>query len=38
MREPENPYDVNAVALYAGGLRIGYVPRRRNSTVARLLD
>lgn len=38
VREPENPYDKRAIALYAGDRRIGYVPRRLNKMPARLLD
>jgi hypothetical protein len=37
-REPENPHDANAVALYWRGEKIGYVPRGENLVVARLLD
>ncbi len=38
VREPSNPYDPKAVALYFGTDKIGYVPRRENAVVARLLD
>lgn len=38
IREPDNPYDARAIALYAGDRRIGYVPRRLNKMPARLLD
>ncbi|TXD36729.1 hypothetical protein FRC98_12955 [Lujinxingia vulgaris] len=38
VREPDNPYDARAIALYAGDRRIGYVPRRLNKMPARLLD
>ena len=38
VREPRNPYDPKAVALYFGADKIGYVPRRENTVVARLLD
>ncbi len=35
--EPDNPYDPQAVALYKGKAKIGYVPRDRNSALAQLL-
>jgi hypothetical protein len=36
--EPDNPFDVNAVAVHrAGGLMLGYLPREANAPVARLL-
>ena len=38
VREPDNPYDANAVALYAGGIKLGYIPKRENTTTAMLLD
>jgi hypothetical protein len=38
VREPKNPHDQRAVALYFGGVHIGYVPRDRNRTIARMLD
>jgi hypothetical protein len=37
-REPENPHDSTAVALYWRGQKLGYVPRGENLVVARLLD
>lgn len=38
-REPENPFDPNAVAILdVDGLRLGYVPRRVAGTVAALID
>jgi hypothetical protein len=38
MREAENPYDPDAVALYWRGCKLGYLPRGENFVVARLLD
>lgn len=38
IREPENSFDVNAVRVEWHGQKIGYVPRRENSDVARFLD
>ncbi|KQT45103.1 hypothetical protein ASG43_12415 [Aureimonas sp. Leaf454] len=38
-REPENPFDANAVAILdADGVRLGYVPRAAAGQVAALLD
>lgn len=37
-REPQNPYDANAVSLWFQGRKIGYLPRTVNPTVARALD
>lgn len=38
MREPDNPYDANAVRVRWRGRMLGYVPRRNNAAVARLMD
>ena len=38
VREPDNPYDANAVRVEWQGHKIGYVPRRENHDVARLID
>ena len=37
-REPDNPYDANAVRVEWRGRKLGYVPRRDNTAVARHLD
>jgi len=37
-REPDNPHDPRAVRVDWHGLKLGYVPRRDNADVARLLD
>lgn len=37
-REPDNPHDPDAVALYWRGYKLGYLPRGENFVVARLLD
>lgn len=37
-REPDNQYDSNAVAVYAFGVHIGYIPRTMNSELAAALD
>lgn len=39
MREADNPYDANAVAVHGpDGTRLGYIPREANAPVAALLD
>lgn len=38
VREPDNPHDAKAVRVEWQGHKIGYVPRRENADVARLLD
>ena len=35
--EPDNPYDPNAVRIERRGTKLGYVPRKSNEAVARLL-
>jgi len=37
-REPDNPYDANAVSVSWRGRKLGYVPRRENATLAWALD
>jgi len=38
-REPDNPHDANAVAVYArSGRKPGYIPRTDNSTAALIAD
>jgi hypothetical protein len=38
VREPDNPHDARAVRVEWRGHKIGYVPRRENTDVARLMD
>jgi len=38
VREPDNPYDANAVRVEWNGYQLGYVPRRENADVARQID
>ena len=38
IREPDNPYDENAVAIYWEGIKLGYLPRVENIAVARMMD
>jgi hypothetical protein len=35
--EPDNPHDSDAVAIYYGECRIGYVPRNHNADISKLL-
>lgn len=37
-REPANKYDALAVSLHLGEHHIGYLPRDKNETIARLMD
>jgi hypothetical protein len=38
VREPDNPYDANALRVDWRGRKLGYVPRRDNAAVARQMD
>ena len=38
VREPNNPYDPRAVRIEFDGVKIGYVPRAENATIAHLMD
>ena len=37
-REPSNDYDDRAIAVRMGDVRIGYIPRRSNSLLSRIMD
>lgn len=37
-REPDNPYDRNAIQVLWQGHMLGFVPRRENKAVARAMD
>ena len=37
-REPQNRYDPHAIAVYWQQLKLGYIPRRENRTLAQMLD
>ncbi len=37
-REPHNQYDKDAVEVWTGDAKLGYVPRSDNKTVAKLMD
>lgn len=38
IREPENKYDTRAIRVEWRGHKLGYVPRRENADIARLMD
>ena len=37
-REPDNPYDRKAVAVYWHRAKLGYVPRSANTAIAQMMD
>jgi hypothetical protein len=37
-REPTNPVDSNAVAVYADGIKVGYIPKKQNVALANYID
>ena len=38
VREPENKFDKNAVAVYVGAEKVGYIPKGKNVALAALID
>ena len=38
LREPDNPYDRRAVAVYWRDSKLGYVPRAANTAVSQMMD
>jgi hypothetical protein len=38
VREPDNPYDAKAIRVDWQGHKLGYVPRRENADIARIMD
>jgi len=38
VREDENPYDKNAVAIFYGETHIGYIPKHGSDVLAKFLD
>lgn len=38
VREPDNKFDKNAVAVWVDGKRIGYIPKTTNRPLAALID
>ncbi len=37
-REPRNPFDYDAVEIYRGRDKIGYIPRTHTAAIAQMLD
>lgn len=37
-REKDNPHDGKAISLWHNGNKLGFIPRHKNSTLAKLLD
>lgn len=38
VREPNNQFDPNAVAVWIKGHRVGYIPRKQNAVLAAFID
>lgn len=38
VREPANKFDKNAIAVYADGEKIGYIPKNKNILLAAAID
>lgn len=38
VREPQNPYDPNAIAVWHGNRRLAYLPSKNNRHLAALMD
>lgn len=38
VREPENKFDKNAIAVWVDGRRVGYVPKNQNVELAKYID
>lgn len=38
VREPTNPYDPNAIEVWVGNRRVGYIPRSQNKVLAAFID
>jgi hypothetical protein len=38
VREPDNEYDSNAVAVWVGGTKVGYIPSKQNKALAAFID
>lgn len=38
VREPNNEHDLNAVAVWVDGRKVGYVPRKQNAALAQYID
>lgn len=37
-REKTNPYDSNAIEIYSNTTKLGYIPKKENKIIAKLLD
>jgi len=38
VREPENPYDKNAIAVWINGKKVGFIPMKQNAALAAFID
>jgi hypothetical protein len=38
IREPENPYDANAIQVWIDGAHVGYIPAKSNAALAASMD
>jgi hypothetical protein len=38
VREPNNPFDPSAVAVWIEGRKIGFIPKKQNVVLARFID
>lgn len=38
IREPQNKFDTNAVAVWISGRRVGYIPKAQNKVLAAFID
>lgn len=38
IREPQNKFDANAVAVWISGRRVGYIPKAQNKVLADFID
>ena len=38
VREPSNPFDPNAIAVWIDGKHVGYIPKKQNVTLAAFID
>ena len=37
-REPENEFDENAIEVYYNQLKLGYIPKKENKIIAKIMD
>lgn len=38
IREPQNQYDANAIAVWIEGRKVGYIPKNQNKVLAAFID